>query len=173
MFGIDHERPHQADSDAEVTALIWIHCLDRLLGLPLLTVQRLNHIFENGNTDLGWFLDEICLYKESVTSVDMDTNRYFRQFTLNVTDWGDEEEMRTEFEVTEALGASFQAFQQGLKSALQQRFEVYEDRESQDQMILEVEKSLEADQHLMIEAGTGTGKSLGILDSIDLLWLEI
>jgi ATP-dependent DNA helicase DinG len=163
LFGIDHERPHQADSDAEVTALIWIHCLDRLLGLPLLTVQRLNQIFENGNTDLGWFLDEICLYKESVTSVDMDTNRYFRQFTLNVTDWGDEDELRTEFEVTEALGASFQAFQQGLKSALQQRFEVYEDRESQDQMILEVEKSLEADQHLMIEAGTGTGKSLGYL----------
>ncbi|KRE98169.1 ATP-dependent DNA helicase DinG [Paenibacillus sp. Soil766] len=163
LFGIDHERPHQADSDAEVTALIWIHCLDRLLGLPLLTVQRLNQIFENGNTDLGWFLDEICLYKESVTSVDMDTNRYFRQFTLNVTDWGDEDELRTEFEVTEALGASFQAFQQGLKSALQQRFEVYEDRESQDLMILEVKKSLEADQHLMIEAGTGTGKSLGYL----------
>lgn len=163
LFGIDHERPHQADSDAEVTALIWIQCLDRLLGLPLLTVQRLNNIFENGNTDLGWFLDEICLYKESVIAVDMDTNRYFRQFTLNVTDWGEEEELRSEFEVTEALGASFQAFQQGLKSALQQRFEVYEDRESQDQMILEVEKSLEADQHLMIEAGTGTGKSLGYL----------
>ncbi|OAS14025.1 ATP-dependent DNA helicase DinG [Paenibacillus oryzisoli] len=163
LFGIDHERPHQADSDAEVTALIWIHCLDRLLGLPLLTVQRLNQIFENGNTDLGWFLDEICLYKESVTSVDMDTNRYFRQFTLNVTDWGEEDELRSEYQVTEALGASFQAFQQGLKSALQQRFEVYEDRESQDQMILEVERSLEADQHLMIEAGTGTGKSLGYL----------
>ena len=30
-------------------------------------------------------------------------------------------------------------------------------------MIQEVEKSLEADQHLMIEAGTGTGKSLGYL----------
>ncbi|KRE69239.1 ATP-dependent DNA helicase DinG [Paenibacillus sp. Soil750] len=163
LFGIDHERPHQADSDAEVTALIWIHCLDRLLGLPLLTVQRLNQIFENGNTDLGWFLDEICLYKESVTSVDMDTNRYFRQFTLNVTDWGEDEEPRSEYEVTAALGTSFTAFQQGLKSALQQRFEVYEDRESQDQMILEVEKSLEADQHLMIEAGTGTGKSLGYL----------
>ncbi|CAH1197124.1 3'-5' exonuclease DinG [Paenibacillus allorhizoplanae] len=163
LFGIDHERPHQADSDAEVTALIWIHCLDRLLGLPLLTVQRLNQIFENGNTDLGWFLDEICLYKESVTSVDMDTNRYFRQFTLNVTDWGEDEDPRSEYEVTAALGNSFTAFQQGLKSALQQRFEVYEDRESQDQMILEVEKSLEADQHLMIEAGTGTGKSLGYL----------
>lgn len=163
LFGIDHERPHQADSDAEVTALIWIHCLDRLLGLPLLTVQRLHHIFENGNTDLGWFLDEICTYKESVTSIDTDTNRYFRQFTLNVTDWGEDEEIRSEYQVTQALGSSFKEFQQGLKTALQTRFEVYEDRESQDQMIMEVEKSLEADQHLMIEAGTGTGKSLGYL----------
>lgn len=163
LFGIDHERPHQADSDAEVTALIWIHCLDRLLGLPLLTVQRLHHIFENGNTDLGWFLEDICTYKESVTSIDTDTNRYFRQFTLGVTDWGEEEEVRSEYQVTQALGSSFKEFQQGLKTALQTRFEVYEDRESQDQMIMEVEKSLEADQHLMIEAGTGTGKSLGYL----------
>ncbi|WP_189014359.1 ATP-dependent DNA helicase DinG [Paenibacillus marchantiophytorum] len=162
LFGLDHERPHQADSDAEVTAAIWVMCLERLIGLPLLTIQRLQHIFENGNSDLGWFLDEICLYKESITSVDMDTNRYFRQFTLNVSDWGEEEDIRTPADEA-GLGTSFKAFHQGLKTALQAKFEIFEDRESQEQMIHEVEKSLENDQHLMIEAGTGTGKSLGYL----------
>lgn len=162
LFGIDHERPHQADSDAEVTAEIWIRCLERLIGLPLLTVQRLQHIFENSSSDLGWFLDEICLYKESITSIDTDTNRYFRQFTLNVTDWGEEDDIRGASD-EDGLGASFKEFQQGLKLALQQKFEVFEERESQEQMIYEVEKSLENDQHLMIEAGTGTGKSLGYL----------
>lgn len=162
LFGLDHERPHQADSDAEVTAEIWIICLERLLGLPLLTVQRLQHIFENSSSDLGWFLEEICLYKESITSIDTDTNRYFRQFTLNVTDWGDEEDIRLAAD-EDGLGPSFKHFQTGLKTALQQKFEIFEERESQEQMIYEVEKSLEHDQHLMIEAGTGTGKSLGYL----------
>ncbi len=113
--------------------------MERLLGLPLLTVQRLQHIFENGNSDLGWFLDEICIYKESITSVDMDTNRYFRQFTMNVTDWGEEEDTRKDSDA-EGLGASFQEFHQGLKTALQEKFEIFEDRESQEQMIREVEK---------------------------------
>ncbi|MGO4275973.1 PolC-type DNA polymerase III, partial [Paenibacillus sp. TAF58] len=126
LFGIDHERPHQADSDAEVTAAIWIICLERLLGLPLLTVQRLQHIFENGNSDLGWFLDEICVYKESITSVDMDTNRYFRQFTLNVNDWGDEEDTRSDADA-DGLGSSFTEFHQGLKTALREKFEIFED----------------------------------------------
>lgn len=162
LFGIDHERPHQADSDAEVTAEIWVRCLERLIGLPLLTVQRLQHIFENSSSDLGWFLDEICLYKESITSIDTDTNRYFRQFTLNVTDWGEEEDIRGASD-EDGLGVSFKEFQRGLKLALQQKFEVFEERESQEQMIYEVERSLENDQHLMIEAGTGTGKSLGYL----------
>ncbi|NOU99169.1 ATP-dependent DNA helicase DinG [Paenibacillus planticolens] len=162
LFGIDHERPHQADSDAEVTAEIWIVCLERLLGLPLLTVQRLQHIYENSSSDLGWFLEEICLYKESITSVDTETHRYFRQFTLNVTDWGEEDEIRSASD-EDGLGPSFKHFQQGLKTALQQKFEIFEERESQEQMIYEVEKSLRNDQHLMIEAGTGTGKSLGYL----------
>ncbi|MGG1515101.1 ATP-dependent DNA helicase DinG [Paenibacillus oryzisoli] len=163
LFGIDHERPHQADSDAEATAELWIICLQRMLSLPLLTVQRIAHIFEDVGTDLGWFLDEICRYKESITSLDTESHRYFRQFTLNVGDWGEEEEIRTEDEVTEGLGASFKEFREGLKTALRDQFEIFEDRVSQDLMIQEVEKALENEQHLMIEAGTGTGKSLGYL----------
>ncbi|MBD0380548.1 ATP-dependent DNA helicase DinG [Paenibacillus sedimenti] len=163
LFGLDHERPHQADSDAEVTALIWIICMERLLRLPLLTVQRLNHIFESGATDLGWFIDEIRMFKESETSVDVDAHRYFRQFTLNVNDWGEEDDIRDGDDAGHLLGSTFTEFHQGLKEALKQKFEVFEERESQEQMIREVEQSLRTDQHLMIEAGTGTGKSLGYL----------
>ncbi|MFC5448129.1 ATP-dependent DNA helicase DinG [Paenibacillus aestuarii] len=162
LFGIDHERPHQADSDAEVTALIWIICMERLLGLPLLTVQRLSHIFESSAGDLGWFLDEIRMFKESETGVDADAHRYFRQFTINVNDWGEDEEVRDE-EASLQLGATFEDFQEGLKAQLRQKFVDFEERESQDMMIREVEQSLRTDQHLMIEAGTGTGKSLGYL----------
>ncbi len=161
-FGLDHERPHQADSDAEVTAQLWLICMERLLGLPLLTVQRLSHILDAGVSDLGWFMDEIRAYKELNTGIDMDTHRYFRQFTINVGDWGEEEPVREEHEAT-GLSPSFPEFYEGLKQTLQEKFEYYENREAQSQMIEEVERSFEAQNHLMIEAGTGTGKSLGYL----------
>jgi ATP-dependent DNA helicase DinG len=161
-FDIEHERPHQADSDADVTAQIWLACLHRLFSLPLLTVQRLNHIFETSGTDLGWFMQEVAAFKEQQTSVDLDAHRYFRQFTINVDDWDEEESARDEVEVMQ-MNPSFPDFYQELKRTLQQKFAVYEDRAAQEQMIREVEASLQQDKHLLIEAGTGTGKSLGYL----------
>jgi ATP-dependent DNA helicase DinG len=161
-FGLNHERPHQADSDAEVTAQLWMICMQRLLDLPLLTIQRLNQIFEPHISDLGWFIDEIRAYKESQVALDTDTHRYFRQFAVNVNDWGEDEITREDHELA-ALDVPFPEFYQGLKKSLQNKFEVYEDRESQEQMIQEVQESLQDERHLMIEAGTGTGKSLGYL----------
>lgn len=46
---------------------------------------------------------------------------------------------------------------------LQEAFPQYESREAQDLMIHEVSTALAEDKHLLIEAGTGTGKSLGYL----------
>ncbi|MDF2961769.1 MAG: DnaQ family exonuclease/dinG family helicase [Paenibacillus sp.] len=161
-FGIEHERPHQADSDAEVTALIWIQCLQRFQGLPLLTLQRLSMIFDEVTTDFGWFIHEMKAYKEMFTSLDSDTGRYFRQFAINVDDWGEEEPAREDHDI-KLMPDTFPAFYEDLKQALKLRFEAYEDREAQVRMLEEVESAFQQGQHLMIEAGTGTGKSLGYL----------
>jgi ATP-dependent DNA helicase DinG len=162
-FGIDHERPHQADSDAEVTAEIWLVCLHKLLSLPLLTVQRLNHLFQaNPGSDMAWLLQEVASFKEQQTGIDTDAGRYFRQFTLNVDNWDMEESVRDEAEVMR-LSSDFEQFYAEFKETLRTKFEVYENRAAQEQMIREVEEALQQDKHLMIEAGTGTGKSLGYL----------
>jgi ATP-dependent DNA helicase DinG len=39
-FQIPHDRPHQADCDAQATAAIWLKCVEKLLSLPLLTLKR-------------------------------------------------------------------------------------------------------------------------------------
>jgi len=161
-FGIEHERPHQADSDAEVTALIWLRCLHKFQSLPLLTVQRLAMLFDEVTTDFGWFIQEMKLFKETFTSVDTDSGRYFRQFALNVDDWGDEEPVRGDNDVL-SLPDQFPAFYEQLKEQMKIRFESYEDREAQVRMLEEVESAFQQGMHLMIEAGTGTGKSLGYL----------
>ncbi|MCS7462510.1 ATP-dependent DNA helicase DinG [Paenibacillus doosanensis] len=161
-LGIEHERPHQADSDAEATALVWLRCLERLQSLPLLTLQRLSLIFDEVTSDLGWFLHEMKAYKEMFTSVDTEEGRYFRQFAINVDEWGNEEPVREDDEM-QSIPDSFAEFYEWLKQQLQIRFESYEDREAQVKMLEEVEAAFEEGKHLMIEAGTGTGKSLGYL----------
>ncbi|MGF7030512.1 ATP-dependent DNA helicase DinG [Paenibacillus mucilaginosus] len=161
-LGIAHERPHQADSDAEVTAAIWNRCIERFQGLPLLTLQRMEMVFADSASDFGWFVQEMLQYKELHSPLDPDADRYFRQFALNVEEWGDEEPVRTLEEVRQ-LPDSFEEFYDGLRAALKTKFAAYEERDAQVQMIHEVEEAFEEERHLIIEAGTGTGKSLGYL----------
>ncbi len=106
---IPHDRPHQADSDAEATALLWLRCLERLNTLPLLTVQRLSAIFEGDGSDFGWFINEIRIHRELHTSLDTDNHRYHRQFAINVDDWGDEDSLRDEDDLQQ-LSAPFPEF---------------------------------------------------------------
>ncbi|TBL79705.1 ATP-dependent DNA helicase DinG [Paenibacillus thalictri] len=159
---IVHERPHQADSDAEVTALLWLKCMQRLLELPLLTLQRLCTLYQAEANDMGWFLEEIRLFKEAHSSEAVDNAVYFRQFALNVDDWDEEKRERTADEASR-LGSNFNDFYDDLRNNLKTKFETYEERESQVIMLQEVEDAFQASRHLMIEAGTGTGKSLGYL----------
>ncbi|RKN72471.1 ATP-dependent DNA helicase DinG [Paenibacillus ginsengarvi] len=163
-FGFEHDRPHQADSDAEVTALIWLKCLEKLDELPLLTVQKIAQLFENDPSDMGWFMQEMRLRKEMQTSLDPETGRYFRQYALNVDDWDEEKPAREGKDgAGELRSETFAEFYGKIKANLRSKFDDFEEREAQEQMIMEVEGSFDAERHLMVEAGTGTGKSLGYL----------
>lgn len=161
-FGIEHERPHQADSDAEVTALLWIRCLQRFQELSLLTLQRLSMVFDEVTTDFGWFVREMIMFKEMFAGDEEPAGQNYRQFTLAVKDWGEEDSVREEKDLLTPPD-DFAVFFAQLKQALKERFTAYEDREAQEIMLAEVEAAFEQERHLMIEAGTGTGKSLGYL----------
>lgn len=161
-MGIEHARPHQADSDAEVTAAIWLRCYEKLQGLSLLTLQRLSAVFEDDQSDTAWFLYENMRWKELNTSIDIHNDKTYRQFELNVGDWQEETPAR-EDEERPLAELPFDLFYEELKERLKTTLKAYEAREAQEQMISEVYQSLEDDKHLLIEAGTGTGKSLGYL----------
>lgn len=165
-FELEHDQPHRADSDAEATALVWIQCLEKLEMLPLITIQRLATLFDNGLhhlRDMAWFFSELRHRREVATAQDPHSHRYYRQFALNVEDWTEEEAPRASDGPPEELAADFDTFYAGLKQRLEERFENYEHREAQEKMITEIVDAFENDRHLMIEAGTGTGKSLGYL----------
>lgn len=160
-LGIPHERPHQADSDALATALVWLRLLDRLDELDLLTLQRIAGLFENETSDFSWFLQEMRRRREERTALDPNLHKYVRGFSLSVGEWGNDPDDGSED--SPPPDESFDAFLEQFEKTLEARFPGYERREGQHRMFQEVHASLEEEKHLLIEAGTGTGKSLGYL----------
>ncbi|WP_028561251.1 ATP-dependent DNA helicase DinG [Paenibacillus pinihumi] len=163
IFGITHDRHHQADSDALATAVLLQKCVAKLRDLPLLTLQRLASFF-NPNEDLGWFIHQTLSFKEKESSLDENMHSYFRQFALQVEDWTEEEAPRQGLEAAVVLdGLEFSDYMELVRQKFREQVKNYEEREAQNQMFQEVYDALETSSHLLIEAGTGTGKSLGYL----------
>ncbi|MCA1294653.1 ATP-dependent DNA helicase DinG [Paenibacillus sp. alder61] len=162
-FGVEHERPHQADSDALATALIFLKCLDELKELPLIVVQRLADLFAGEDSDLGWFFDAMLQEKEREGEASPDGFVYYRQFALQVDDWMDIEPARSDLVHNPLKDVSFEQFMEQVRDRLKTKLPDYEEREAQNMMLSEVSKAFAEDKHLLIEAGTGTGKSLGYL----------
>ncbi|MEF2964314.1 ATP-dependent DNA helicase DinG [Paenibacillus sp. M1] len=162
-LGVEHERPHQADSDALATALIFLKCLEELSGLPLLVLQRLSDLFAGEDSDLGWFFDAMLQDREREAGQEPDGFTYYRQFALRVDDWMDIEPARSGMLDNPLRDISFEQFMEQVKDNLRAKLPEYEEREAQTLMLGEVNRAFAEDKHLLIEAGTGTGKSLGYL----------
>ena len=161
-LNVSHERPHQADSDALATAEIWIQCLEKLFTLPLTTLRRLGFLFAHpdfAGRDELWFLEEVIAWKAEQTGADQEGHNIYREFALAVDDWtSDDEEVERE-----PLNEDFETFYAELKRRMREKLPEYEERPPQEKMMQEVSASLSEERHLVIEAGTGTGKSLGYL----------
>lgn len=164
LFGIEHDQHHRADSDAMATAELFKECFRKLESLPLLTLQRLSGLLGDEIDDLGWFIQEMAYRKETSTSIDMDAYVYFRQFAMKVGDWTEEQPPRGEDGHDGLISDyTFDSYLSHIKDGIRSIIPGYEEREPQNMMFGEVIDALENNRHLLIEAGTGTGKSLGYL----------
>ena len=163
QFGIQHDRPHQADSDALATAHVLLKCLDELISLPLITLQRLSELFGDEDSDLAWYFDGLCREKEREPAQDLESHTFYRQLALAVEDWIDISTPRNDADDNPLKSMDFPQFLENIEERLREIMPQYETRESQSMMFGEVMNALANDKHLLIEAGTGTGKSLGYL----------
>ncbi|WP_216829217.1 ATP-dependent DNA helicase DinG [Alkalihalobacterium elongatum] len=160
-FNFNHDRPHQADSDAEVTALLLLEMLHKIEKLPIITLQNLKEITERLKSDFDTLLDPVINSKlKSVNVEDDDEFEIYRQIALRKRKAGvDNIEVFSEQETLETfLNEKFTNINE-MKKTLP-NFSV---RSGQLEMIKTVSDALESRSHLLIEAGTGTGKSLGYL----------
>lgn len=162
-LGIPHGRAHRADHDAAATAALLLRCLERLRQLPLLTLQRLASLFDPVRSDLGWLIARILEWREIRPPADETAWDHVRLFALKAADWlKDESEPAGGGERLPA-DMTFEQFAERTQERLRELLAGYEAREGQLAMFREVSEALQNDEHLLVEAGTGTGKTLGYL----------
>ncbi len=161
QFGIRHDQHHRADSDAMATAILFSECLKKLRSLPLLTVEHLASFIRD--SDLGWLLALELEAKQLLSALDTDSHKYYRGVAMSAGDWTEEESAREEEQANPLADASFEDYLEMVKTGFETLFPDYEEREAQTTMFREVNDAFENSRHLLIEAGTGTGKSLGYL----------
>ncbi|MFV8828338.1 ATP-dependent DNA helicase DinG [Alkalihalobacterium sp. APHAB7] len=161
-FNFQHDRPHQADSDAEVTALLLLKMIHKLEGLPLVTLQKLKEITTRLKSDFNTLLEPIISkrltsYNEEVEQ-DFDIYRQLAIRKKTVEANGEEEVLITQSQLKDFVEDTFTNL-----SEMKKKFPNYAVRTGQLEMIEAVSDAYESRSHLLVEAGTGTGKSLGYL----------
>ncbi|MCP1123201.1 ATP-dependent DNA helicase DinG [Bacillus sp. 3103sda1] len=154
-YGFDHDQPHRADSDAMVTAEIFLQLLSKMESLPLVTLQSLYELSDMFQSNIGDIMSA-CILNKVIHGTDdekkYDIHRNIALCKRNYT-----------LQVGEENIADFSSF---LTEAMQRLAEVmpsFEKREGQQMMINEIYEALRDSRFSLIEAGTGTGKTLAYL----------
>ena len=157
MANLEHDRPHQADSDAEVTALLLILMLDRFFQIPRKTLAQLGKLSGGLKSDLDQLLESFLQEKEKTieelpASFEAVYDLILKK--LPSTDMrAQSSEIVLEYPEKEAEKAAL----------LKKVFVGFEKRTGQFQMMDEVYDAFQSNCNMLIEAGTGIGKSLGYL----------
>ena len=154
---IQHEDPHRALSDAFVTAKILLKLKEKLATLPYETILHLLNLEKLFKSDVYQLLmeREKALAFSTVVNKDIDVYRglAFRH-------------MKDEKPANVALNISFGEYLDEIYEAdgtMQQFMNKYEKRTGQREMSENIFDAFQLHHHALVEAETGTGKSLAYL----------
>lgn len=153
-LGLVHDRPHQADSDAYVTAEILLLMIEKLEQLPMVTLEKLERLSLRLKSDVYLLIKAIIQDKQSNIEQLPEQLEVYRGLALR--------KKKLEQRMIEKNIPSYPETDEE-KATLFEAIPHFELRTSQMDMMDLVWNSLQTPQHLAIEAGTGTGKSLGYL----------
>lgn len=171
---IEHDRPHQADSDALACAQLFLHLLDILKALPLITIQRLQMLVSSFRSDIDALLRYVEMEKlaqlpelddEAGSKPPDDMWDVYRQLALRKR----EEKLTASLKPSVSAEPPSQPFSELLEATIGEQGSMsshvsgYQRREAQEAMMHAVFDAMQDEAHLLVEAGTGTGKSLAYL----------
>ncbi|WP_419956280.1 ATP-dependent DNA helicase DinG [Neobacillus niacini] len=156
---LQHDRPHQADSDAQVTAELFLILVNHLFQLPEITLRQLSQLAGGLKSDLQQLIEEIILELDLTSvswyeSIEICNNTLALKKTQSST-------TSTRMQYEEKY--QFPTGEDEKVDMVKRAFTNFEKRIGQFQMMDGVYHAFESRKHTLIEAGTGVGKSLGYL----------
>ncbi|MBO9128216.1 ATP-dependent DNA helicase DinG [Bacillus sp. 165] len=154
-FQFSHENPHRADSDALVTAELFLTLLHKLKQLPLVTIQKLYELSFSFKSELHEIAAAIILEKMKQHSHEDKQFDIYRNMALRKRSHSGQME--------EQDNLDFQDFKAGFSQIMTKQLPRFEEREEQTMMMEEIYNAFTDNRYSLIEAGTGTGKTLAYL----------
>ncbi|MQF69475.1 DEAD/DEAH box helicase [SAR202 cluster bacterium AD-804-J14_MRT_500m] len=155
-LGINHERPHRALDDADITRRIFLMLLGRIGALDPKVIGSVNALA----TKARWGLKDLFVAFGNGPSITRFENSDFS--SLSKKPYRPKKLLRNTLKSTSLdLTELEDLVDQG--GLLPRMFEGFEHRPQQAEMLQAVATSLNNREHLIVEAGTGVGKSVAYL----------
>jgi ATP-dependent DNA helicase DinG len=151
---------HRALEDAHTTRQVFLRLMDKALELPPEALEEICRLGAEIEWDAGWFFDrtleEMQSDRGASSSTDAGRARFFKPASSDASPLTANENLepldRDEIAAILEPGGLFD-----------KRFPAYEHRPQQITMLQAVCDALSYGQHLLVEAGTGIGKSMAYL----------
>lgn len=153
--GFDHDRPHQADSDALVTAEWFLTLVDKALQLPIETLNQLKKLSFSLKNNLFEFFELLCYWKHEVKEQNRDDLEIFNGIALKK--WQPQS-------LVKVYSAPITSEKTEMSQLLERGYgQSYERRLGQLEMADTVSKALKEGDIAFIEAEPGFGKTVSYL----------
>ena len=156
-FELTHENPHQALSDAYVTAEIFIELLKKIDQIPFVTLKKMTELSIHLGVDNAQVFEKALLKKENhELNQLLDHVKTIDMISLHIKNYRFKEHNPT-------TTASYPKLNQEKKEMINESFTYREQQGKMMDEIYEFVTEKQETKNLLIEASTGTGKTLGYL----------
>ncbi len=163
QLGVLLPATHRALDDAKATHAVFIQLVEKAKQLPLDLLAEIVRMGEPLDWQANWVFQQVLRQraKEPVKAKRASGGTHGPLFEKPVSYTG--EEIHVDIEEPAALDIEEVAATLDLGGKFSDHFEAYEYRPQQVDMLRSVAQALSESLHLMVEAGTGTGKSFAYL----------
>lgn len=155
VLGFDHDRPHQADSDALVTAELLLMLIDRAKQLPIVTLEKLTELAFYLKSDIGPLFQELLHEQETKIENLAEELEVHRGIALKKKSKPIHNQEQDDY--------PYPLLEEEKIRLLSPHINGFQAREMQFDMMDTIYEAFMNQQHMVVEAGTGTGKSLAYL----------
>jgi ATP-dependent DNA helicase DinG len=157
-LGIPQRQSHRALDDAHTTRQVFLRLYQQLLELPPELIREIAVLGGNIEWGAGWLFDEAVRQLPQAALGQKDNHRFTISFSAPTS--------YPQLEPSDEpvpLNVETIAAQLEPGGPISRAFAEYESRSQQVTMLRAVAQALSEGRHLLVEAGTGTGKSLAYL----------